>query len=175
MGVFVNADSAQILDTARRAGLAGAQLHGDEPPELCRALRRAGLEVWKSIPVGGPGCDAAQIMAAMRRYDGAVDALLLDTAPPRSAPTRVTGGFGIPFDWGILPELRSSTRHAGIAADVWIAGGLNADNVGQLLDLFQPTGVDVSSGVEQDGRKSPAKIESFLEVIRGYDPPRHVS
>ncbi|MCH9665737.1 MAG: N-(5'-phosphoribosyl)anthranilate isomerase, partial [Gammaproteobacteria bacterium] len=52
----------------------------------------------------------------------------------------ITGGSGKVFDWSIIPDA--------LAARLIIAGGLNADNVSELLKVVQPAGVDVSSGVE---------------------------
>jgi phosphoribosylanthranilate isomerase len=47
-----------------------------------------------------------------------------------------------------------------------IAGGLTVDNVRELVDRYQPDGVDVSSGVETDGVKDITKIASFVERVK---------
>lgn len=48
-----------------------------------------------------------------------------------------------------------------------LAGGLNVENVQEMICTFLPMGVDVSSGVERDGEKCPVLIEQFIEQVRG--------
>ena len=65
-------------------------------------------------------------------------------------------GSGQTFDWGLLKDQK-------IQQDFFIAGGLTEDNVRQARETFQPYAVDVSSGVETDGRKDIEKIKAFIE------------
>jgi phosphoribosylanthranilate isomerase len=45
---------------------------------------------------------------------------------------------------------------------VIIAGGLNPENISEAIASCHPFGVDVSSGVETDGRKEESKIAKFV-------------
>jgi len=47
-----------------------------------------------------------------------------------------------------------------------LGGGLDADNTGVAIRTVKPLGVDVSSGVETEGSKDPAKIEAFVRAAR---------
>ena len=51
-----------------------------------------------------------------------------------------------------------------------LAGGLNAENLKQVLEQTGPVGVDVSSGVEIDrGVKNEQKIIEFIRIVRAFD------
>jgi phosphoribosylanthranilate isomerase len=63
-----------------------------------------------------------------------------------------------------MHDLRVSKIIAG-NYDVILAGGLNAENVGEVVRYVKPAGVDVSSGVELNGRKDEKKIREFFEAI----------
>jgi len=99
------------------------------------------------------------------QYEGVADWLLFD-APPFTPPASggdsggVPGGNGIAFDWNILKDYKSTTP--------WmLAGGLNADNVGEALTICAPDALDVSSGVEvSKGVKDSDKIRSFISAVK---------
>jgi phosphoribosylanthranilate isomerase len=67
------------------------------------------------------------------------------------------GGAGTPWDWSRVRGL-----------PVVLSGGLRPDNVAAALAAARPLGVDVSSGVETDGVKDPAKIGAFCAQVRGW-------
>ena len=51
---------------------------------------------------------------------------------------------------------------------IWLAGGLNPENVGQIVKDYDPGLVDTSSGVEEAiGRKDHGKIKQFIAVAKG--------
>ena len=64
-------------------------------------------------------------------------------------------------------------ERAKIACDsrkVLLAGGLNIDNIKNVLTHVRPFGVDVSSGVEiERGIKSEQKIIEFIRIVRAFD------
>ncbi|MFX1395571.1 MAG: hypothetical protein ACFFAS_00855 [Promethearchaeota archaeon] len=51
-------------------------------------------------------------------------------------------------------------------AKVIIAGGINEDNVEDIVNTIKPFGIDASSSLESEkGIKSPLKIKKFLKII----------
>lgn len=147
VGVFVDDDAARIQEIAGAVRLDVVQLHGSESPEFCAALR---VPVMKAIRVRD-----ARSLDAMRTYR--VAAFLLDSYDPDLA-----GGTGTAFKWDIASGLRAP-------APVVLSGGLTPDNVGDALEIVQPYAVDVSSGVETNGRKDHAKICAFVERVHEWN------
>ncbi|BBI33209.1 phosphoribosylanthranilate isomerase [Cohnella abietis] len=158
VGVFVNPTMEQLEETLVAVPLDVVQLHGDETPEFSREVgERFKVEVWRALPVteeaGPPSAwTGAERLAA---YKGAVTTILLDTAG---------GGTGKTFHWDVIPSYQEAARSHGLR--LFIAGGLNPDNVDQLITTYHPDGADISSGVETDGVKDNSKIAAFVERVR---------
>ena len=147
VGVFVNAPVDQVERLASDLHLSAVQLHGDESPEECLTLQRRGFQVIKALPGDGIAREA------LARYPMAA-ALLLDTRVEGLA-----GGTGRTFSWQAAAGLSTEFR-------IIVAGGLTPENVTQALDVLDPYGVDVTTGVETDGRKDPVKARAFVERVR---------
>jgi phosphoribosylanthranilate isomerase len=143
VGVFVNEPAAWVNEIAERCGLDYVQLHGTESAEYCAQMRRPVIKALRLAEL------EAEVLPA-DRY-GATR-LLLDSQVPG-----YWGGTGARFDWA------AARPYAGEAL---VAGGLTPDNVDEALAVLRPWGLDVSSGVERDGRKDPALIRAFLENVR---------
>jgi phosphoribosylanthranilate isomerase len=149
VGVFVNEPTPEdVVNIAREARLGAVQLHGDETPEFCRELR--GLSTIKALRVGA---DYTPESAAT--YN--TDAVLLDTYVAGGA----RGGTGHTFDW----TLATLTRER--VPQLFLAGGLNPDNVSAAVAAVRPYAVDVCSGVETSpGHKSPQLMRRFVEQVK---------
>lgn len=147
VGVFRDQDPAWVEEMVGRAKLSWVQLHGAEAPEVCAALGRCS-RVIKAVSVNGP-LDWGRLAAWAE-----VAQILFDTASPTG------GGSGRPFDWSLVA--RRSCQFP-----VWLAGGLEPDNVASAIALVRPQGVDVASGVEiAVGRKDPARMRAFVAAAR---------
>ena len=147
VGVFVN-ESPQTMNTiAARVGLDYVQLSGDEWPEATHDLDVPSLAAIR--------LDGSAREQAWKDIDQTL--LLIDAHIPGSY-----GGSGQCADW---------TKAALLAAQrpVFLAGGLNPENVAQAIATVQPWGVDVSSGVETGGIKDSAKIHAFVAAARHTD------
>jgi phosphoribosylanthranilate isomerase len=146
VGVFVDEEAGVVREVAATVGLDWVQLHGQESPQYCRALKR---RVIKGFRVQDESS-----LDILPNYRDAVQAFLLDTYRPGTP-----GGTGETFDWGLARKARDY-------GPVILAGGLTAANVGQAITVAQPAAVDVASGVEAaPGVKDPEKLRAFFEAV----------
>ncbi len=88
-----------------------------------------------------------------------VDALLLDSGNPAR---RELGGTGRVHDWRLSRRIVEQT-----ATPVFLAGGLNPDNVARAIETVQPFGLDLCSGVRTGGRLEEAKVARFFRAVYG--------
>jgi phosphoribosylanthranilate isomerase len=154
-GVYGEQTVEEILDLTRRAGLAGAQLHGPYRREDAARLRGEGLLVWRVVRIAAPG-DLDRLAEAARD----ADAVLVEPRVGHAA-----GGAGVSLDLAVARKARG--RLAG--ATMVLAGGLVPATVGEAVALVRPEVVDVSSGVEHlPGIKDPDKIARFMEAVCGH-------
>lgn len=155
VGVFADATIDDICRVVEVARLNVVQLHGDETTQMCQAVRQTlpGIEVVKAVRVR---CmDTLQQASSFQDH---VDALLLDAYHPD-----LLGGTGKTLDWSSLRSFRPSCS--------WIlAGGLTPDNILNALELVNPDGIDLSSGVElAPGDKDLQKVMRLFEQLRQLD------
>jgi phosphoribosylanthranilate isomerase len=156
VGVFVDQPSEQVEAVLDETGLHMAQLHGEEPPDDCAAIR---ARVVKRIRVDGQSPPEA-FRAEFNRYD--VAGYLLDPG----------SGSGCSFDWTRLAEVgvAGSRRTAALDDRLIIAGGLDPENVSHAITLLRPHAVDVCTGVEAaPGRKDARKIQAFMHAMERAD------
>ena len=149
VGLFVNEDPATVRHIAAVSGLQYAQLCGGESPDYCAAL---GMMHWKVINL-----HSAEDYERMHPYRDAT-AFVLEGAA--NGP----GGTGQTWNWSLAGGVPRDRRFL-------VAGGLSPDNVGTAVAKVQPWGVDVSSGVETDGKKDPDKIAAFIREARSTSLP----
>ena len=95
------------------------------------------------------------------RIAESVDAILLDSGNP-SLKIKELGGTGRVHNWELSRRIRINAK-----CPVFLAGGLNPENVRQAIETVRPFGVDVCSGVRIGGNLDIRKLESFiLEVFQ---------
>jgi phosphoribosylanthranilate isomerase len=155
VGLFVDPDDALIEAVLAAVPLGMIQLHGEEDPARCVAVRaRFGLPVMKALGVAEPAD-----LDRLADYAPVVDRFLLDAKPPPGAS--LPGGNAAAFDWRLVAG-RAIPRP-------WLlAGGLTPETVAEALRQSGAPGVDVSSGVERTrGVKDPARIARFVAAARG--------
>lgn len=89
-----------------------------------------------------------------------VDAILLDSGNPKLA-VKELGGTGRVHNWKLSRQIREN-----ISVPLFLAGGLNAENVRQAIDEVQPYAVDVCSGVRTNGNLDEKKLDLFFNAVR---------
>ena len=85
-----------------------------------------------------------------------VDALLLDSGNPNLA-VKELGGTGRVHNWKLSRQIVEQAR-----VPVFLAGGLNANNVQAAVEQVQPFGLDLCSSVRTEGKLDPQKLEAFF-------------
>lgn len=145
IGVFVNETREEIERIFNEVPLDFVQYHGDENPDFINSINLPSI---KALAV-----KSEDDVKNAKTYN--TDYYLFD------APGTVyKGGSGVTFDWQLLKE-------SGVTPDKLIlAGGLNAENVGEAVRRVGPFMVDVSSGVELDRRKDDALIRAFIRAAK---------
>lgn len=151
VGLFVNAPEEDVMRAITVCGLDMLQFHGNETPEYCRQF---GLMTIKAFRIRDAGS-----LDALEKYP--TDAWLLDAYTPGKL-----GGTGEVFDWDLAIAARGRGR------PIFLAGGLNPDNVAEAVRRVRPYGVDVSSGVESaPGKKDQAKVRAFVRAAKAASKP----
>lgn len=144
VGVFVDEPVENIIYGIKEGLFTHVQLHGKEDDLYIRELK-AGAD--RDITV----IKAFSVMdeeSVKRAQESSADHILLDNG---------AGGTGQSFDWALLRD---------VERPYFLAGGLNLDNLSEAVERLRPWAVDVSSGVETDGRKDREKILAAVRTVR---------
>jgi phosphoribosylanthranilate isomerase len=149
-------DVAGIAAQVRAAGVNTVQLVDALPKGAHIALRMMipTVRIVQVIHVRGPeSVDEAQAVAPL------VDEILLDSGNPGAA-VKELGGTGRVHDWQVS---RRIVRESGVP--VWLAGGLGPENVAAAVREVSPHGVDVCSGLREEGMLDPARLTRFVAAL----------
>lgn len=137
VGVFVSPTLMELQEAIVKVPLDLVQIHGEFSDEDFEKL-------------DVPSIRAISVEKTLEEIETKADFLLFD------APL---AGSGKTFDWELLKD-------ENIEKPYFLAGGLTVDNVKQAITFFRPYAVDVSSGVETDGKKDLLKIMRFIESVK---------
>ncbi|KMK76433.1 phosphoribosylanthranilate isomerase [Alkalihalobacillus pseudalcaliphilus] len=160
VALFVNEEIDVIKQTMEEVPFDIVQCHGSESPQYVEALRKKVKQpIWKVIHSN------EQALTYMGSFAGLVDAFIIDYRHEGA-----WGGTGQRFDWGEIPLYQQEANKQQVP--LFIAGGINNTNINQLL-TFHVDGIDVSSGIEQDGFKSEQLIAELVERMRENE--KHIS
>ena len=142
VGVFVDRPVEEVAALLNSGVISVAQLHGREDNAYISVLRTLapGCGVWRAFQL------RSQADLAAADASGA-DLVLLDNGR----------GTGQTFDWSLAGSVHRPFL---------LAGGLTPESIPRAVAALRPYGLDLSSGVETDGVKDPAKIQAAVTAAR---------
>jgi len=150
VGVFRDAEIAEVEESARRLRLSSVQLHGAEDTDFIAECKRRmpSCYVFKALSLGASGVDLTQLPQG-------ADLFIFDGARP---------GSGEEFDWSLLDHY-----HANVP--FFIAGGIGAHSCEKVLQFVSThplcIGIDINSKVESSaGIKDEHAVRQVLEGVR---------
>jgi phosphoribosylanthranilate isomerase len=147
VGVFRDEHPKRVVEIVERAGLKGAQLHGNESIEAACAVAERVRWTIKAFAAG------ATMLGRANEYG--TDLILVDSAHP---------GSGKVFNWDLAGEAPDGLR-------LILAGGLTPENVAEAVEVVEPWGVDVATGVERSpGKKDARLVKRVIENARAASP-----
>lgn len=160
VGVFVNAAPESVVETVGQVGLTVVQFHGDETPAEIGRFHQLlpQIPIVRAVRINRE-C-IATVTRSLQELMGqvSVTAVLVD-----ALVSGQFGGTGHTVDSELFIKLREQLLHPRLI----LAGGLNAENVGELIRTANPWGVDTASGVEtQPGIKDQLRVQKFVESAR---------
>ena len=148
VGVFVDESIENIIYLVRNDIIDLIQLHGYEDGEYISKLKKyVNIPVIKAFKIKSK----ADINTL---YKEGSDFILLDAG----------AGEGKTLDESILKDFKG---------DYFLAGGLSPDNICKKINTLHPFGVDVSSGIETDGKKDADKMRKFVKLVREVENERN--
>ncbi len=150
VGVFVNKEINELEEIIKYVNLKYIQLHGSEDELYIKNLKKFGVKIIKSISVSNEND-----LKKVNNYQTA-DYFLFDYKPKKN---ELPGGNSKSFDWNILKSLKTDKPW-------FLSGGINVDNIQQIIVDINPYGVDLSSGVEKElGIKDNRIINNFIDKL----------
>ena len=88
-----------------------------------------------------------------------VDALLLDSGNP-TLSVKELGGTGRMHNWDLSRQICKSVN-----LPVYLAGGLNPQNVKEAIEKVKPYGLDICSALRTNGNLDKQKVDAFFIEI----------
>lgn len=129
------------------------QLHGDESPQYCEKIKRnfGNIAIIKAFAINDQ-----QDTLLYRDYSSLIDYILFDA----KAKQGYSGGHGIKFNWDMLAS-------GVLTKPLFLAGGININNINQAITNIAPYCLDISSAIETTkGVKSIAKMTTIINTIK---------
>jgi phosphoribosylanthranilate isomerase len=146
VGLFAGRPAAEVNEYAQRLKLDYVQLHGNEPADYAKAVEAS---VIRAIAVN-PSQPVAELLEFINQFPA--DYFVLD---------RQKQGQG---DL-VSSELANQIITANLGR-IFLAGGLNPDNLAGVISQTQPYGIDIAGGVrDSNDNLDISKAETCLQII----------
>ncbi len=142
-GIFVEQNEDEILEIYNEKVIDIIQLHGDYDERTIKNLKeKTGAKIIKVI----------RVKEGFYKIETLADFILFDAYSKDKY-----GGLNKTFDWNI--KIISNVPY-------FVAGGINENNIVEMVKKLTPYGVDISSGVEVDGFKTKEKVFNIIKIIK---------
>ncbi len=152
--VIADLNDQELENELKGEGLPTAiQLHGQESPQRCSLLRKKhpNIKWWKALRIKNP-----EDLHLANAFGDSVDALLLDAWSPNQL-----GGTGNKIPLELIEK-------ATFEVPWWLAGGISAEWIPEVLKKVSPYGIDASSKLEiAPGIKNIESVKLLIDVIKG--------
>ena len=147
----MNKEIDKLKEIIEHTNLKYVQLHGSEDELYIKNIKKLGVRIIKSISIS-----IKDDLNKIKDYKSA-DYFLFDYKPKKND---LPGGNSKSFDWKILKSLKTDKPW-------FLSGGVNINNIQQILSDINPYGIDLSSGVEKElGIKDNHIINNFIRKIK---------
>tara|TARA_B100000925_G_scaffold44315_1_gene28927 strand:- start:253 stop:882 length:630 start_codon:yes stop_codon:yes gene_type:complete len=151
VGVFVNKNINELEEIINNLKLSFIQLHGSEDEAYLKTLKKNNVKIIKSISISNK-----EDFKEIYKYKSA-DYFLFDYKPLKD---ELPGGNSKRFDWNLLKNLQTDKPW-------FLSGGININNIQEILLDIKPFGIDLSSGVEKElGIKDNGIINNFIRKLK---------
>lgn len=154
VAVFTEHTADEIIAICDELAIDTVQLHG-KPSRAMHAALPSHLKKIYAVPIGTNGLTTQAHREAIKTLNPATDQLLFDHPSPGTGQSIAT----------------QHLKHLAQAFPYFIAGGLNTNNIREIIKEATPNGIDLSSGVESaPGQKSMARIQTFIHTLNPRSP-----
>ena len=132
---------------------------------------RVSFDVYDKLREEIPAVQLVQVIHVMadesieeaKKVSQLVDVLLLDSGNQK-LKVKELGGTGRTHDWTISRKIRDT-----VSAPMFLAGGINANNVLDAIKEVEPFGVNLCSGVRENGKLNEKRLEEFFSMLHDID------
>ena len=157
IGVFVDEQQSVVIERIKGHQLLAVQLHGNESPEYCDALKQQlkGVEIIKVFLIK----DKFNF-EELKPFESVCDYFLFDTKG------KLPGGNGFKFNWEVLKGYPSKKPF-------FLSGGIGLEDIDSIKEFMKRPesnychAIDVNSRFEiEPGLKDIGKLKDFIKNIK---------
>jgi len=153
-------EAQEIVDHHKRTGTGVIQIVDHIKLSNYEKMRKKLIGVKLVQVVHIEGCESVDYALEAAKL---ADALLLDSGKP-SCAQKILGGTGMKHDWALSRLIVAKSP-----VPVFLAGGINPDNVADAINQVRPFGIDLCSGVRTAGGLDEEKLKTLVARMKTAD------